>query len=107
MATSYDSRRDPLAAFPVQERGDFAARDAQAISPSDSTELPFYGRLLVTNSHATNTENITVIMAGNNQDDTITVALPIAPLTTILLPIVVRRVMATGTGADIKAVLLV
>ncbi len=106
MTTSYNENRDVLNKFNNEQRGIAPARFAQAITPSDSTELGEYGRLLVTNSHATNTENVVVIMASNNIDDTTTVTIPIAPLTTIHLPIVVRRVMATGTGAQISAVLL-
>jgi hypothetical protein len=58
--------------------------------------------LLVTNSHATATENVSVIVANNNDGDTTVVAFPIAPLTTVVLPIVMRRVMATNspTGTD-------
>jgi hypothetical protein len=81
-------------------------RTAIAVTPSDSTELPIYGRLIVTNSHATSTENIVVIMASNNVYDTTRVTIPVAPMTTNELPIVVRRVFATGTGVDIKAVLI-
>ena len=92
--------------FPVEERGVFPARFAQAVTLSDSTELPFYGRLIATNSHATNTENLVVIMASNNVDDSTTVAIPIAPTSTVVLPVAVRRVMATGTGAQVSAVLI-
>ncbi len=100
MTTSYDQNRDVVNAFCQEHRGIAPARFAQAITPSDSTELGEYGRILITNSHATATQNIVVI------DDTTTVMIPIAPLTTIYLPIVVRRVMASGTGANISAVLL-
>src|SRR6478609_12109334 len=106
MTTAYDQNRDVLNAYCAEDRAMLPARFAQAVTPSDSTELPFYGRLIVTNSHATTTENIVVVMASNNVDDTTTVAIPIAPMTTNELPVVVRRVFATGTGVDIKAVLI-
>lgn len=105
MTTTYDQNRDVLSAFDARDRGVYPARNAIAVPPSDSTELPFYGRLIVTNSHATSTENISVIRASNNQDNS-TVVAPIAPASTVVLPIVVRRVMATGTGGNISVVLL-
>jgi hypothetical protein len=106
MSTSYDQNRDVLGALSAKERGVDPARFAQAITPSDSTELPIYGRLIVTNASGSSTENLVIIMASNNVDDTTTVSIPIAPETTIALPIIVRRVMATGTGAQISAVLI-
>jgi hypothetical protein len=72
------------------------------VTQSDSADLRVYGKLLVTNSHATNVETVTVIMASDNQDDSTTVA----PLTTIVLPIVVRWMMATGTGGKVSAVMM-
>lgn len=106
MTTSYSQDRDVLNAFPAKDRGMAPARYAQAITPSDTQDLPVYGRLMVTNSSAGTTENITVIMAGNNQDDSTVVEFAIAPVTTIVLPIVVRRVMATNTGSQISCVVL-
>jgi hypothetical protein len=105
MTTAYDQNRDVLNAYKGADRGILPGRYAVAVTPRDSTELPAYGRLIVTNSHASNTETITVIMASNNVDDTTTVAFAIAPVSTIELPIVVRRVISTGTGGNITAVL--
>ena len=82
-----------------------SARYAEAVTPSDSTELPYYGKLLVTNA-GSGAETLSVIMASNNVDDTTAVTFEIAPVTTIVLPVLVRRVMATNTGADISVVLL-
>ena len=106
MTTSYDSRRDVLNFVCAEGRAHNPARYAIAVTPSNSAELVVYGRLIVTNAHATAAETITVIMAENNVDDTTTVAFNIAPQTTLYLPVVVRRVMATGTGADITATLI-
>jgi hypothetical protein len=107
MSGSYSQDRDLLNAYDIRNRAVAPARFAQAVTPNDSTELPVYGRLIVTNSHATSTENIFLIMASNNQDDSTVVAFPIAPLTPLVLPVVVRRVMATGTGGNVSAILLV
>ena len=68
MTNSYDQNKDIFGTFNMRERGFLPARDAKAVTPSDSVELPFYGRLIVTNSQATTTEDIVVIMAANNVD---------------------------------------
>src|SRR6476619_2725696 len=106
MSSSYSQDRDVLNAYDIRSRSLAPARFVQAVTPSDSTEPPVYGRLIVTNSHATSTENISVIMASNNVDDTTVVLIPIAPMTTIVLPIVARRVMAMGTGGNVSAVMM-
>jgi hypothetical protein len=106
MTSSYDPHRDILNFRNEELRVINPARYAQAVTPSDSAELPIYGKLFVTNSNGSSTENVTVIMASNNTDDTTSVSFPISPATTLLLPIVVRRVLSTGTGADIKVVLI-
>jgi hypothetical protein len=71
-----------------------------------STEFPVYGRLLVTNNHASSVESVAAIMASNNTDDTTTVSFSIAPMTTLLLPLVVLRVLSPGTGANINMALI-
>jgi len=71
------------------------------VTSSSSCRRTIYGRLLVTNSHASSVETVAVIMASNNTDDTTTVNFPIAPLTT---PI--RRVLGPGTGVNISVVQL-
>ena len=94
MITSYDPKRDVLNAY------------CAVVTPNDSTELRNYGKLLFTNSKESSIENVTVMMASNNTDDTTSVSFPIAPATTILFPVVVRRILRTGTGVDIKVVLI-
>jgi hypothetical protein len=79
-------------------------RAQRAVCAAGTTELPVYGRLLV--SHASSVESVAVIIASNNTDDTITVSFPIVPMTTLLLPVVIRRVLSTGIGANINIVLI-
>jgi len=45
------------------------ARDAFAVTKSDTDDLPVYGKLAVFNAHATNAEVIRVVPVGS-QDDT-------------------------------------
>jgi hypothetical protein len=70
------------------------------------TDLPVYGRLFVTNSHASSVENVAMTMASNSADDTTTVSFPIAPMTTLVLSVVVRRVPGAGADTDINMVLV-
>lgn len=60
----------------------------------------------MTTSYDSRRDVLNFVCAENNVDDTTTVAFNIAPQTTLYLPVVVRRVMATGTGADITATLI-
>jgi hypothetical protein len=106
MTSAYDPRRDVLNFRDEEKRGINPARYAATVTPSDTQDLQIYGKLLITNASGSSTENVTVIMASNSTDDTTSVSFPIAPATTLLLPIVVRRVLSTGTGPDIKVVLI-
>jgi len=76
------------------------------VSRAGMTDLLAYGRLFVTNSHASSVENVAMTMASNSADDTTTVSFPIARMTTLLLPELVRRVPGVGTDANINIVLV-
>jgi hypothetical protein len=104
MTTSYDPNRDVLNALPIADRGRNPARYAAAVTLD--AELPIYGRLWVCNAHATDTETINVVLASNASDDSTAVSFHVPPLWAGELPVIARRILGSGTGADISAVVL-
>ncbi len=103
MTSAYDSKRDVLNFRDEQDRGLNPHRYAQPVVVD--TELAIYGPLWVSNSHATATQNINVVLASNVSDDVTAISFPIAPLTSVLLPVVARRVLSSS-GGNISAVVL-
>ena len=101
MTTSYDARRDVLTYRDEEQRGLNPFRYATAVVAD--TELASYGTLWVSNSHATATQNIAVVLASNASDDTTATLIPIAPLWSGIVPVVARRVLSSS-GANISAV---
>src|ERR1051326_5104735 len=101
MTTSYDPNRDKLKFFDAKLRPIMPARDAVAVTPSDTADLPFYGKLYVFNAGAA-PEVIRVVTVGNQIDDTthVDIKVPVGPY--LIDWLIVRAVRATGTGADIR-----
>jgi hypothetical protein len=68
------------------------ARNAAAVTPSDTVDLPYVSRGIYVGGLG----NLKVVMASPMGDATVTfTAVPVG----VLLPIAVSRVMATGTTA--------
>lgn len=104
MAYSYDERKDVFA-FLKYGKGLGPSRDAAAVTPHNTNDLPVYGKLAVFNAHATNSENIRVVPVAAT-DDANYVDIPVGPGLTVIDWLIVRAVRITGTGADITALLL-
>jgi hypothetical protein len=100
----YDPNRDKLKFADAKLRPMMPARDAVAVAPSDTDDLPFYGKLFLFNAGAA-PEIIRVVTAAQ-QDDTVHVDLkvPVGPY--LIDWLIVRAVRVAGTGADISAWLL-
>lgn len=93
MATTYNPALDPYAQRSTTINS--YSRDAFAVTPNDATNLaPVYAKALYVGV----TGNVTVVPI-NAVADTDTVLFTAVPAGTIL-PIQVRRVMATGTTAS-------
>jgi hypothetical protein len=71
---------------------DSPARNAEAVTPSDSADLPTVARGLYTGAGG----NIAVYMEGDDSNTSVAFASAAAGIT---LPIRVRRVLSTGTTA--------
>jgi hypothetical protein len=103
MTTSYSASRDVLNFRDESARGINPFRYATAVS--FDTELATYGSLWVSNSHATGTQNIVLVLASNTADDTTSVSIPVAPMWSGEIRVVARRVLSSS-GANISAVAL-
>lgn len=90
MANTYDPTLDPYASRSISVNS--AARNAVAVTPSDTANLAPYAKSLYIGVAG----DVTVVMV-NAADDTDTVLFKAAPVG--VLPIQVRRVMSTGTTA--------
>ena len=104
MTNSYDPNHDLLDSTTPAHRAIAPTRDAQNVTPSDTLDLPIYGKLAVFNAGAS-TEVIRVVPVEYT-DDSQHVDIKDRIGLTVIDWLVVRAVLATGTGADIKAVLL-
>jgi hypothetical protein len=105
MANSYDTRKDVLRFSSASDRAVNPARDAQTVTPNDSNDLPIYGKLHVFNAHATNVESVRVVPVDYT-DDALYVDFNVAPKSGLFIPMIVRAVRSTGTGADITAIVM-
>lgn len=83
----YDPTKDPNSRATYE-----TARNAVAVAPSDTADLTMYSRCLYVGGDG----DVTVVMVGQNGDAPITFPGVVGGT---LLPIQVRRVMATGTTA--------
>ena len=104
MTNSYDPNRDLLDTVTPFHQPFSPARDAQTVTPSDTLDLPIYGKLYVFNA-GVSVEVIRVVPV-ECQDDSLHVDIkcPVGPF--VIDWMIVRAVRATGTGADITAIVL-
>lgn len=99
MALTYDSKKDIFAFVSAGMRSFSAARNATLVTPSDTVDLPVYGRLRVYNAGA-GVESATLLPVGATDDaNTVTFKFPVG--LTIMDEMLVRRVMSTSLGADL------
>ena len=103
MTSASDFKRDVLNFRDEENRGLNPFRYATAVVVD--TELASYGTLWVSNSHSTATQNLVAVLASNTADDSTSVSIPVAPMWSGLIPVVVRRVLSSS-GANISAVVL-
>jgi hypothetical protein len=68
VADSYNVRADVLKFASAKDRAIAPARDCYQVTPSDTDDLPEYGKLIVANGHSTNVETVTVVPVGSDDD---------------------------------------
>ena len=100
MTNSYDSSSDVFTHDYRKSRS--PARDATLVTPSDTLDLPVYGKLAVFNAHATAAEVIRLVPIAKD-DDSHYIDLKVPVGLTVIDWLIVRAVRSTGTGADITA----
>jgi hypothetical protein len=101
MTSSYDSNRDKLNFADARLRPMMPARDAFAVTPDDTLDLPFYGKLYVFNA-GTGPEVIRVVTVAQMDDSQhVDIKVPVGPY--VIDWLIVRAVRTTGTGADVTA----
>lgn len=104
MTNSYDPNRDVLDTVTPFHRPFSPARDVQTVTPSDADDLPIYGKLAVFNA-GTGAETVRVVPVVS-QDDLAYLDIKVPSGLTVIDWLIVRAVRATGTGADITAIVM-